>query len=118
MKRHVGKWAQFCVLIGTSLALIACGKKSENSYSGAGLPNPSASVVSATTGYSPVVMVVLPGGSGLCTGTFISKKAVLTASHCVSSSGRYSVVSSFGTFYTYTAERLGPGIVEDPSDIA
>src|SRR3989338_8573424 len=113
MKRNVSRWAPLCALIGISLALISCAKQT-----GDGLPAASSNYASITTGYSPVAMVVLPNGAGICTGTFISTKAVLTAAHCAKENGRYSVVSSFGTFSTYTHPYMGPGVVDDPNDIA
>lgn len=115
MKRNVSKWAPLCALIGISLALISCAKKDANSS----LPSPSSNYASVTTGFAPVVMVVLPNGAGICTGTFVSPKAVLTAAHCTQRSGRYSVVSSFGTFSTYTVENYGgPADVGDENDIS
>lgn len=68
--------------------------------------------------YQAIVMVVLPNGTGICTGTFISPRAVLTAAHCTLSAGTYRVVSNFGTFSTATVEKLGPGVLEDPNDIS
>lgn len=100
-------------LILAALVLTACGQKAEIAYSSA----PQVEAIRASD-FPSAVMVVLPGGYGLCTGTFISPRAVLTASHCTSSSGRYSVVTSFGTFSTYDKERLGPGVVDDPEDLA
>lgn len=113
--KYVGAWTRFCVLIIFSLALISCQKKS--SYSSEDLPTPSDSLSTTTSDYSPVVMVVLPGSSGICSGTFISKRAVLTAAHCLKKDGRYSITTSFGNFSTYTHPRYGAGVVDDPNDI-
>lgn len=100
--------------LGVAVLLIsACGKKNEIAYSSA----PQVEAISSSQ-YPAAVMVVLPEGRGICTGTFISPKAVLTAAHCTADSGRYSVVSSFGTFSTYDVEELGPGVLDDPRDVA
>jgi hypothetical protein len=71
-----------------------------------------------TTGYKPVAMVVLPGGSGICTGTIVGYHAVLTAAHCAKTNGTYSVITSFGTFSTTFHPSFGAGVVDDPNDIA
>lgn len=112
---YVGRRARACALIIMSLALISCAKTTSTE---AGLPSPSGSLSVTTTDYPAVGMVVLPGGSGICTGTFISDRAVLTAAHCAKADGRYSFVTSFGTFSTYTHLTMGPGVVDDPNDIA
>lgn len=112
MYRNVCGFLRVGALVITALALISCGKNSNVE-----LPTPSASSVSSTSSYAPVVMVVAPEGQGLCTGTFISEKAVLTASHCLPRNGVYQVVSSFGTFTTSNKIRLGAGVVNDPNDI-
>ena len=77
----------------------------------------AAVAVSVTKDYPGVVMILIPGG-GLCTGTFISPRAVLTAAHCTPRAGSYSVLSSFGSFVTSHYEKFGEGVVEDPNDIA
>src|SRR5439155_14651374 len=56
--------------------------------------------------------------NGLCSGTFISEKAVLTAAHCAKTDGDYQVVASFGSFTTNQKVVLGPGVVDDPNDLA
>ncbi len=114
--KYVGVWARFCALIIFSLALISCQKKSTYGSS-EDLPSPSGTLSSTTSEYSPVVMVVLPNSSGICSGTFISKRAVLTAAHCLKKNGRYSITTSFGNFSTYTHPYYGPGVVDDPNDI-
>ncbi|MCB0416884.1 MAG: trypsin-like serine protease [Bdellovibrionaceae bacterium] len=101
--------APLCAL----LFLVGCGARDLSS-----LPTPSASKVEFTNDYPSVVKVISPGGSGLCTGTFVSARAVLTASHCTQSSGTYTVITSFGTFYTSNRRNYGPGVVNDPRDIS
>ncbi len=86
-------------------------------YSEEGLPAPDGNV-QLTSSYPAVVMVLAPNGQGLCTGTFISERAVLTAAHCAKSIGKYTVFTSFGTFGTSIVEKFGPGVVDDPNDIA
>lgn len=113
MYQYVGGILRFAALVIVSLSLVACGKKMTN-YN---LPNPSSSSIEITTDYPGVGMVVLPNGSGICTGTFVSNRAVLTAAHCLSASGQYSFVTSKGTFSTYTKYVMGSGSVDDPHDI-
>src|SRR5262249_20656049 len=113
--RHVGRSALYCAFIVFSLALIGCGKQGYNTD---GLPAPSGRLAIQTHDYPGVVMVILPGGTGLCTGTFISERAVLTAAHCPLEAGEYDVIADWGTFATQTVVKLGPGVVNDPNDIA
>ncbi len=103
-------------LVLFSLLALGCQK---DRYSG-DLPSPSdlaASIVSDSL-YPAVVLVIAPEGAGICTGTFISERAVLTAAHCVLDIGTYTVQSSFGTFHTSQKRILGKGVVDDPTDIA
>ena len=115
MIRYVSTWAPVCALIGISLALISCAKQTSTQD---GLPSPTSSISTSTTGYSPVVMVILPGGSGICSGTFIHPRLVLTAAHCTKNSGMYQVRGNFGVASTYTKRNFGTGEVEDPNDLS
>ncbi len=116
MRNVCCKSARFGALILFSLLALGCQK---SRYSG-DLPSPSSDFASTISDsqYPAVVLVVAPQGAGICTGTFVSERAVLTASHCVSEDGEYTVVTSFGTFRSSTVAAFGPGVVDDPSDIA
>ncbi len=101
------------VILG-ALLLCSCGKiQKSNSFVGA-----SSQSVAVTKDYPGVVMVMLPGSRGMCTGTIISPRAILTAAHCALKEGTFRVIASFGTFSTTKVERLGAGVVDDPNDIA
>lgn len=112
MNRHVWRTMRFGAMTIFSILTIGCQKKSLLD-----LPAPSSDEVSETSEYPAVVKVILPGGRGLCSGTFVSARAVLTAAHCLPASGSYTIVSSFGTFTTNKMAKYGPGVVDDPNDI-
>lgn len=101
-------------LAGTLLSLASCGQGEDYSMLSAASPQE----VQQTSDYPAVVMVVMPGGAGLCTGTFISPRAVITASHCTKANGNYSVYTTFGWYQTSVKEKLGPGVIYDPTDIS
>lgn len=95
--------------------LISCGKKEGAlRYSDA----PEVEIVSDPNLFPSVVMVVLPKGRGICTGTFISPRTVLTAAHCTKEEGRYQIISSFGGASAYQFENLGEGVLDDPFDVS
>ena len=97
-----------------SLTLISC-QKSLNNF---GIPDASGFSAVVTSSYPAVVKIILPSSSGLCTGTFVSERAVLTAAHCTSTAGTYTVMSSFGTFRTSLVQSYGNGVVSDDNDIS
>lgn len=103
------------LVIILSILLIGCQR---DRYSAGNLPSPNGRYSQRTEGYHAVVLVIAPQGRGICTGTFISERAVLTASHCVDRVGEYTVATSFGNFKTSRRVRLGAGVVDDPNDIA
>lgn len=100
-------------LILTLILTIACGRD----YSTYGNTT-QVEVVKNPKAFPSVVMVVQPGGGGLCTGTFISPSAVLTAAHCTRRYGKYTILSSFGTFFSYEFESIGFAGVTDTSDMS
>lgn len=115
MFRHVGGLVRSIALIILSLSLVACGRKNST----LSLPAPLGSMIEITHDYPGVGMVVAPGGSGICTGTFVSDRTVLTAAHCVSAVGQYTFYTSENTAFT-TSKKLvmGSGSINDLNDIA
>ncbi len=97
----------------TFLLCVGCGKERTAVYSDAA----QVEVVSDPSLYPSVVLVFLPTG-GICTGTFISPRAVLTAAHCTKNDGRYTISTGFGSWSTTTHVNLGPGILNDPQDVS
>lgn len=107
------RWPTFILL---ALLCLACGKANEVDLDA--LESPSNRSLVVTSDYPAVVMVVMPGGLGICTGTFISPTTVATAAHCTQDTGDYTIVSSFGTFETNVRRNFGPGVVDDPEDLS
>ena len=77
---------------GLLVLLTACG--AENTSSGV---------------FPGVVLLTSPNMAEICTGTLVSANTVLTAKHCVQSSGTYSIAATQGTYFS-------SNIVRSPSD--
>lgn len=115
--RHVSTWVRSLALFSLGILLISCQKRLDLE---AGLPIPSQYNVNsiADSEFPGVVLVVNPSGS-ICSGTIVSRSAVLTAAHCTLAEGSYLVKGGFGkTVSTSTRENFGPGIVDDPNDLS
>lgn len=112
---HVGRILLSIFLLVNALLAMGCSK---DAYSTSSIPAAAGRYSSVTSEYPGVVMVLTPNGSGLCTGTIVSRFAVLTATHCVLASGEYTVRSVRGDFYTSHVERNGVGDVNDVEDIS
>lgn len=107
-------FARLLVFLGIVAVLMSCGKRRDLDS----LPTPSREFVEVTSGYPSVVKVISPGGSSMCTGTFISQRAILTAAHCTPTQGYYTIVTSWGIFATNHRVNYGSGEVNDPNDIS
>jgi len=121
--RHVSSCVRLLALSFLSLPIISCQKQLDLE---AGLPQASGIYVTESSGFPGVVMVSIPGG-GICSGTIVSHKAVLTAAHCTKRVGNYIVVGNFADpsanggrsqKSTSVVSNFGPGAVEDPNDIS
>lgn len=115
MYGYVCRLALLCAVLVLVIWSAGCSKKLNGVD---GLPEPNRQFSQVTGDFPSVAKVILPKGQGLCSGTFISERVVLTASHCTLSNGAYTVVTSFGTFTTSNRQNFGPGVVDDPNDIS
>jgi hypothetical protein len=103
----------FGVYGAVCIAVAACGGDRFESFEATATEQ-----VIQTSEFPMVVFLALPEGRGLCTGTFVSKRSVLTAAHCTQSPGTYRVFSNFGTFSTSEVVNLSTGQVNDPNDLS
>jgi hypothetical protein len=122
MLRYVCGRAGTLALVILSILVVGCAKTN----SAGGLGNPSSRLASITSDYPGVGMVILPGGTGLCTGTAVGvsgkAKAVITAAHCTldsSPGGVYTFQTGSGDSYTTSfVYHAGSGTVDSTDDMA
>ncbi|MBI4406240.1 MAG: trypsin-like serine protease [Deltaproteobacteria bacterium] len=106
-------------VIITIILLAGCGSYEDSDKAGLREPSGIASSAVDNSQYPAVVKVILPEGRGLCSGTFISPRAVLTAGHCATEDGRYTIRASFGTFSTSQKVSLVASMeVDNPNDLS
>jgi V8-like Glu-specific endopeptidase len=111
---HVARLLVGTFFIITLTLSVGCSK---DSYSTSSIPTAAGRFSAITSEFPGVVMVILPGGSGLCTGSIVSPHAVLTATHCLLTAGTYTVRSKNGDFQTSHVVKTGNGTVDDTHDI-
>lgn len=111
---HVCRLFISVFLLVNALLMIGC---TGTGYSTSSIPAAAGRFSSVTNEFPGVVMVVLPNNSGLCTGSIVGPKSVLTATHCLKANGTYTVRSKRGDFQTSHRVFLGNGGVDDTNDI-
>jgi secreted trypsin-like serine protease len=111
---YVARLFQGTLILVTLAISVGCTK---DNYSTSSIPAAAGRFSAVTTDFPGVVMVILPGNKGLCTGSIVSPRAVLTATHCLKTAGTYTVRSKNGDFQTNHVAYAGTGSVEDTHDI-
>jgi len=115
MKLYVG-----CLYFMVSIAMLTgCGLKTQSGD----FPSKNEGMKEISFDEAPyAVLIYLPQGKGVCTGTIVGPKAVLFAAHCAKgNNGRYEIRSKKGRFSTYTVyyrNYAGSGTVDDIGDLA
>ena len=109
---HKNRLVLFGLLLLTAQLLSFCGRSSES----VNLPAPDIQPVYVTQDFPSVVRVFSNGQ--LCTGIFVSPRALLTASHCAQSNSNVIVQTTSGRFESNTVIKNGPGREGDSRDLA
>ncbi len=102
----------FAFLVASLLA--SCAEQSSVHF----LEEPSQFEASETKDFPGVVRIIGPLGRGLCTGTVVSPRAVLTAAHCIKNQGAYRIITDWGSYLSQETVSFGNGSVNDSHDIA
>lgn len=126
--RYVSICLRSVALFSIGFFLISCQKQLSLE---AGLPIPSQYNVRSIpdTEFPGVVKVRAPSErdsdgnitrlGGMCSGTIVSDRAVLTAAHCTLNTGTYRVSGGFGEAVSTSLKvNFGPGVVDDPNDLS
>ncbi len=111
---YVARLFQGTLILITLAISVGCTK---DNFSTSAIPTAAGRFSAVTSEFPGVVMVILPGNSGLCTGSIVSPRAVLTATHCLKTAGTYTVRSKNGDFQTNHVAYTGNGSVDDTHDI-
>lgn len=103
------------IFISMLFLVSACG--GNGTLSSELLPDPNGQYVTSNNDYAYAVAVYTPNG-GICSGSRVAENKILTASHCTSNSGGYTVRNAYFYATGSSVVRLGSGNVGDPNDLA